>query len=616
MDKRIAALVFVLLVFNAVTQPLNGTYTIGGASPNFNNLSEAAVALNTNGVSGPVVMNISPGVYLEQITLNAISGASTLNRIIFRSTELDSTSVTISFNSGSSNNYLIQLNNSDYITIQSINFQPLNSTYKTAIYAYNGCSDINVTNNLFSGGGIYVYNVGSPSFNNLFSFNRFSGGAGLDQIKTISPSNNKSNGTIIENNIFEGTATRSINLSFEDNLSVRKNYMNGSRTNNTVIFSNCGPSLTLEQNQIIMTSSNVVSLNNCSGTELSHILIRNNMIKGSNTCLSINYSNYISLLNNTLQSAAGVNGSTLYFASNNSNIDVFNNILSTSMGGSPMTFSQAALISTTNSDYNNLYTSSANKVKVGSTGMTMTTWNTNYGKDLNSILTEPVFVSDTDLHIDNCTPLNGSGTPIAIVTVDIDDQSRDALVPDIGADEFEIDLSTFQDIAISVISPDTTNCVFEDQLIVAVVNKSIFPITSFQISYWLFDQLMYSETVSASLQPNDTISVSLGTFDFNYNTGYNLRFEASQPNNTFDDYPFDNSYAFTYYLLNTLTIYSKPISDCSTEHKLSVLSFPCESILWSTGETTRSIITTAPGTYSVIVTTSGGCTYTDSIILN
>ena len=64
---------------------LCGTYTIGGASPNFSNFTEAATALNLAGVTCPVTFKVRPGVYNEQIQLYDIAGASLLNTVTFES---------------------------------------------------------------------------------------------------------------------------------------------------------------------------------------------------------------------------------------------------------------------------------------------------------------------------------------------------------------------------------------------------------------------------------------------------------------------------------------------------------------------------------------------------
>jgi len=64
-------------------------------------------------------------------------------------------------------------------------------------------------------------------------------------------------------------------------------------------------------------------------------------------------------------------------------------------------------------------------------------------RDANSISLMPTFVSATDLHLTsaNCR-IDGRGTPIGIVTDDIDLDVRNATTPDIGGDEFTATTST------------------------------------------------------------------------------------------------------------------------------------------------------------------------------
>ncbi|MEJ2545484.1 MAG: FG-GAP-like repeat-containing protein, partial [Calditrichaceae bacterium] len=93
--------------------------------------------------------------------------------------------------------------------------------------------------------------------------------------------------------------------------------------------------------------------------------------------------------------------------------------------------------------------------------------------DANSLSIDPGFTSDTDLHIASET-LDGAGTPIAEVDVDIDYQNRHPLHPDIGADEFRTGLNSppilvqaindtilTQDISVNLIISDM-NTVFDD----------------------------------------------------------------------------------------------------------------------------------------------------------
>ena len=54
---------------------LNGTYTVGGTTPNYATPAAAAAAVVSQGVSGPVVFNIRPGTYTGNMTMNKIGRA-------------------------------------------------------------------------------------------------------------------------------------------------------------------------------------------------------------------------------------------------------------------------------------------------------------------------------------------------------------------------------------------------------------------------------------------------------------------------------------------------------------------------------------------------------------
>lgn len=59
---------------------LAGAYTIGGASPNFNNFTEAVNALTLYGVCDSVKFNVRNGTYNEQISIGQIAGGLTQTR--------------------------------------------------------------------------------------------------------------------------------------------------------------------------------------------------------------------------------------------------------------------------------------------------------------------------------------------------------------------------------------------------------------------------------------------------------------------------------------------------------------------------------------------------------
>ena len=93
------------------------------------------------------------------------------------------------------------------------------------------------------------------------------------------------------------------------------------------------------------------------------------------------------------------------------------------------------------SDYNDLYAAGTTYAPIGfyngSYKTSFANWQASFtGCDTNAVNVLPQFTSNTDLHLlsSNCG-IDGKATPIAI-TKDYDGQTRDAIHPDIGADEF------------------------------------------------------------------------------------------------------------------------------------------------------------------------------------
>ena len=89
-------------------------------------------------------------------------------------------------------------------------------------------------------------------------------------------------------------------------------------------------------------------------------------------------------------------------------------------------------------NYNDYYTTGTNIGYIGATNRAdLAAWKTGTGKDSLSVSGDPRFISATDLHIINYvpTPVNDAGTPVS-VTTDYDGNTRDAVMPDIGAYEY------------------------------------------------------------------------------------------------------------------------------------------------------------------------------------
>ncbi|MFZ1454303.1 MAG: hypothetical protein WAT20_16470, partial [Ferruginibacter sp.] len=125
-------------------------------------------------------------------------------------------------------------------------------------------------------------------------------------------------------------------------------------------------------------------------------------------------------------------------------LDVRNNIFANNQtGGAPAAARYAIYSANANTvfsaiDYNDYYSVGTNLGFITSDRVTLADIQAGFGSNVSSLNVLPNFVSATNLHLisgSNCS-LVGAGIPIAAVNDDIDNQLRDAVSPDIGADEF------------------------------------------------------------------------------------------------------------------------------------------------------------------------------------
>ena len=97
-------------------EPLCGVYTIGGEGADFPGFADAVAALDSLGISCPVVFNVRNGFYNEQFQIDSIAGASEENTVIFQSESGDSTKVSVSF----AGDYNILLNRVHFLTFSRV----------------------------------------------------------------------------------------------------------------------------------------------------------------------------------------------------------------------------------------------------------------------------------------------------------------------------------------------------------------------------------------------------------------------------------------------------------------------------------------------------------------
>jgi hypothetical protein len=120
---------------------ISGTFTIGGASPNYPNFTAAVAALNANGVCGPVVFNVRSGTYTEQVNINAIVGASATNTITFQSESGNRNDVTLQYSATTTGtgSATVCFTGTKYVTFQNMSIFSTGASYGYTLYYQSGC---------------------------------------------------------------------------------------------------------------------------------------------------------------------------------------------------------------------------------------------------------------------------------------------------------------------------------------------------------------------------------------------------------------------------------------------------------------------------------------------
>ncbi len=453
--------------FSATDQAFSeGTYTIGGDSPDYPTVVDGIAALMERGVSGPVVFNIRPGEYNEHVGyIFKIPGSSAVNTVTVKSETGNPEDVRVyqlTDNTGGAFN-VINMKGLEYFTLRDITLSALGNSNGRPLTINGTSKHVSIVNNILTSANTATYcmTVGGVFDDLLIKDNTITKGYGgiyFEASSTRYGTNNEISGNSISGSQYTG-----IHMRYQFSPHIKNNNIL-----NTLYPGYEGMNIQDCQDELVVTGNRInnqnsdygIKLINCDATNPFYGLVANNFVRIGfdyeasgiyldNCTRTFIYHNSVNITSTHTDRGRGI-----YTSANNSELEIVNNNLACSGQGYAMVLgdlNDAPVI-----DYNNLYTNGANLVwDNGSVYTDISAWQSANGRDANSISVDPMFNNDSDLHSMQLA-FHKAGTPLSEVTVDIDSMPRDPSTPDLGAAEFSCMTPEFNVFVTPVCLGDTT----------------------------------------------------------------------------------------------------------------------------------------------------------------
>lgn len=440
---------------------LAGSYTVGGANPDFKDLDAAFLKLAC-GLGGPVTLKLRPAIYNQQVVLSQYINVSDINTLTIESESGNPDDVTFVYDGVSwSNHAVIQLNGAKHVTLRNLTIINSGGYYASGINltnnaAYNrieGCKvELNQTHGSSYQHGISITgtdisSTGKASHNTIAN-NHITGGYygiylyGLTNADTFN--------TVINNRVdsfyYKGIYSyRNDGITIKGNTVTRR--LEYSLGYGIHVYGSA-KDIVVTDNIVKHAGSYGIFLDDCSS--LGQNLVANNMIAGGFTA-STSYGMYVTASKNmeisfnsiSCDNLTALNSYAFYLSTTTSsvNLSIQNNIFANSGDGYAYYIGRPVAVSF--SDNNNYYTKGLSLAYWSAPLAALADLQASNNMDVSSKSIEPHFKGPEDLHIIN-PALDKAGSVSPFVKLDIDGNDRDKQNPDIGCDEFtarEFDLA-------------------------------------------------------------------------------------------------------------------------------------------------------------------------------
>ncbi len=434
---------------------LKGNYTIG-VSGDFSSFGEALTALYDCGVDSTVVFSVQDGTYEEQIKiLPGIPGYTENDSIIFQSQSLDSSALTLSWEADSATNYTLKLKGAERFIFKHLQLVATDSVYANVLSVEGGTVNNRFENCIMRGvsaqdndkGKALVHFVEDNTLRdtgNVFVQNTFLQGS--YGVLMEGNDNADETGNSIVGNQFKNQTAQAIAATYQLGFVIKNNEI---VNNNPVAFDFVALSNHYADSAFIIGNRMVIERNaNVKGISLNNyrnynVIANNSMsIKSNNGKAEaiINPGKYTEIYYNTVYLMANIPSTAIDVTHNAKFVEIRNNIIANHTGG--LVFrcwydhSQLAAC-----EYNVFYTTGEDIVNWSDVNyQSLSAWEAVSGFGGSSYAVYPEFTSFTDLSTTNVL-CNNTATPIAYIPDDIHGNVRDAATPDMGAVEFDGEVS-------------------------------------------------------------------------------------------------------------------------------------------------------------------------------
>ncbi len=511
---------------------MSGTYTIGGAAPDFATFRAATNSLKVLGVCGATVFSVADGQYNESVNLPAINGSSVTSTITFKSKSNDSSKVILdtSWSASSPGGYAVRLNGASYVTFHamtimntpSVSYSYADGVVLTGKASYNTFSNNVIVTNTSTSTYNYGYTVyDDPSSYdpyNTFSNNQINGGSYAVYLGAPYSTTTGEMGNVLYHNMIDSSNQMGVYAGYQDSLTINGNNIN-------VPSGYYGMEL-------------YYTIGNGSGTDSSYIM--NNFISLTTSygyAFMGYFNNMVNIYNNSFYSTSSYSYYyTIYMYDYSSHILNFNNNIVQNDNGGTLFYIYLSG-GTVTSDFNDWYATGNYGYWNSSSCSNLSDIQTANSMDVHSVSADAMFNSSStgDLHLTSAsTAVEHVGYPYPSVTEDIDQQKRSPK-PNMGADETRV--YAFDASASAIDSPATGFCSGTKDVYVHLLNAGSTTMTTCKIDWSVNGVAGTSISWTGSLASFASTTVKLGSVTFAAGSSKTIKAWTSKPDGQVDSNP-------------------------------------------------------------------------------